>query len=387
MSNPYVPPYGSTSLLEVGTWPVGEAVAGPAPGVPTVFAGPVPATYVVYPQSLYGGLADDAYWINYAYSLMPTRVEGYGTQNGAASKTWQFGGVLLGPYQYNCISQITKPAQCDLFGTGSGTELIGQTSGMTVLYSHPTFTDGGATGASVVARHVNGTAANFRIDGTNIGAGIGYDVGDGHGHKVLDLQIVNCVAGVGLQYCNRVSFSEKARIRCDILNCQTPANFTNLAGANNVSMEYNDILLYIQDQYAGQAGVILSGGAYLAGGSLEIRGNFPVFAVGQCGPVMIISGNDGAGNNSNIHDQRLEINTESNGSGNLPQTIFFGSNVNNGITNSYGIMSFRNAGFVASNLTTQAFSFGGPIHGDSVLQAAAATAAARAAAAAPVGWV
>lgn len=373
----------------LSTAALGTPLGGPATTTPTMFGQP-DGSIVVLPLSYYGITGDDSVWINSAFSQLPQITGGSGSYGGSYNGPWTIGTIRLLPADYNINTGIVAPlnsgATVNIIGHGPGTRML-VASGKVGLTSHVAMA--GAQTGGAKALQTMGTYAGMRFDGS-AGATAGVEIGGGWG-RYVDLTCDNFTAAnaMGLHLNNATNATaaewvEKCDFRMQLSQNSIACMIENTSGAAaGDSFEYNDITLYIHandNATNGGKGVVLQGGAYLSGGSLKIRGNFP----SNSGPVLTIQGNDGAGGNSQIYHQFIDITVEGNGSTNLPQTIFFGTSGthDNKIINCNGLLSFQFGGFTNSNIATvpsnNQLMFGGVVDNDTNLQGANSR---------PAGWI
>lgn len=219
---------------------------------------------------------DDGAAINAAFSKLP-QVATTGAQTGPASAT--VGSVRLGPYAYNCITGVVKPAMANLLGQGPGTILQAATPGVTVLYTHSLVHPGQQFGHPAIFQM--GRITDLVIDGTLAGANaIGLDIGDGWRHSLSNVAIQNFTGtgAMGMYFVNRQFWCEKWNFdNLTLSNNAIAATFdTLLTTPEDISQEYNllDVCLIAQ---AGQQGLVLTSsvgtGVNWGGVHLTYRGN------------------------------------------------------------------------------------------------------------------
>jgi hypothetical protein len=343
----------------------------PPPGIPIIQTQP-DGTLIVLPLSYFGYTGDDAGPINDALQRCHEIAGGPSQYGGSYNGPWQFGTVQLGPYDYQIQSTIVKPPAVNLVGHRGGTRLF-VAAGVIGIYSHVAM---GGPQVSSPAQMTMGAIRDLWIDGS-AGAASGIDFGGAWGAEITGVSMVNFTANgaIGLHLNNApnsvaAEWTEKCKIECHIKHCNIACVIENSSSnPQSDSFEYNDITLYIildnTTSPSPQQGIILRGGAYLSGGSLKVRGNFPA----NSGPVLNITGSDGSGGWSSIYHSFVDITVESNANTNQPQTIVFG-NANNFIHICLGILTFQFASWVPSNATAANFQFKGVIDGDNALLAA-----------------
>ena len=138
------------------------------------------------------------------------------------------------------------------------------------------------------------------------------------------------------------------------------------------SFERCDVDIYVNQQSGGD-GVVFQNGAFIANGSLKIRGNFGYHATQTATAALKLTGSQNANgypSSSGIVDSMLDIGVEcASKTGNYtPQTIIFGASGNQ-ISGCYGALNFGAAGtkFTASNNNKNIVEFVGKSSGDSTL--------------------
>jgi hypothetical protein len=362
---------------------LGTPLGGPAASTPTMFGQP-DGSIVVLPLSYYGITGDDSVWINSAFSLFPTITGGSGSYGGSYNGPWSIGTIRLLPADYKIHTCIVAPlnggATVNIIGHGPGTRML-VASGKVGLTSHVAM---GGPQAGQPGQQNMATYRGMRFDGS-AGATTGIEIGGGWGRHV-DVAIVNfnAVGAVGLHLNNATNavsaeWTEKCRFSVDLLQNATAVVIENStsSNANASSFEYNDLDFYIIQTNSATAngpGVLLKNGAYLSGGSLRMRGNMPT----NSGPALSIQGNDGAGTNSAIYHEFVDITMETAATSNFPQTINIGTN--NEIVNCNGLLSFQFGTWTGATVPSGGLKFGGIIfeQGSTNLQTANAT---------PQGWI
>lgn len=335
---------------------------------------------------------DDVAAINAAYALF----------NGATSlppgpfNQNLYWGVQLTAGTYYINATITVPWISSLVGVGQATIIRPTASftGSSAIYWHG-WPNGTGAQFGALANATSGKLADFRLDGEVAVSPItqGLDIGDGWGGKVLDVAVVNFDAAgqKGIHLINRSAWTEKWRVRADVLNCATAVDIDMANGPTGglSSHEYSDYEFYVFCN-AGQNGVNIHGGAWMAGGRLCIRGNFGTSDTAQVGGVTVAdcavltvtgSGTDKDSNSktSTFGQNVTQIQVESNqGKAYKPMTVKFGSAANT-FHNNTGIMAFQfnDADWTDSNFAAGNGSFGGPVTGDSAFATALGT---------PTGW-
>jgi hypothetical protein len=361
----------SSIASSLATTGLGTPLAGPSASQQTVFGAPDGAI-IVLPLSTYGLTGDDAVWINSAFSFCPSIAGGSAQYGGTFNGPWTVGTVRLLPADYILQTGIVVPGggSARLHGHGPGTRLLAQ-SGVTAVTVRGY---GGGWTPSQPAQQIHAEIAGLRIDGTSAGvSGVGINMGGGWGHKIRDVAIVNFTgaSAIGLLLSNAAAggqsaaWTEKARLDVDLLNNTTCVRLDQ-SGANG-SFEYNAWNFYMQCG-SGQQGMVVANGSFLYRSDIRIQGNF----ADNSGPVLTITGNDGAGTNSSVNVCRWFIGAEHNSNINQPQTILFGATSGGGINtmnNCTGLLSFgfASTAWAQSNALAACFSFGGIINGDANL--------------------
>jgi hypothetical protein len=368
---------------------LGTPLGGPSTTEPVLFGQP-DGSIVVLPLSYYGITGDDGTWINQAFNFFPSITGGSASYGGSYNGPWLVGTIRLLPADYNLntgiVAPLNKGSTVNIVGHGPGTRLFCN-SGVVGLTSHVAM---GGPQAGSPAQQNMARYEGLRFDGSN-GGSCGVEIGGGWGRHV-DIACVNfntTSTAIGLHLNNApnatsAEWTEKCRIKADLLQNTIAVQIENTStNSQSDSFEYNDFDFYIiatNSSTHPSKGVILQGGAYMSGGSMKIRGNFPT----NSGPVLTIQGNDGSGGNSNIFHEFIDITVESNASANIPQTVFFGSSGthDNKIINCTGLMTFQFASWTPSNISptpsNKQFQFGGVVDGDSNLTGANS---------APNGWI
>jgi hypothetical protein len=275
--------------------------------------------------------------------------------------------VWLAPGDYYVNTTISVPNQATLQGSGPLTRINYLGTGA-CLNMHDQSKDGANPDLNS-----SGSLRDFFIDGTSAtGAAYGIDIGDGWGYRLDHLFIDNFAGSgsVGLRLVNNKYFTEKlVATAVTVRNCTTQVLMHQGAGDN--SFEYCDLAFYFAI-HPGQDGFVVDNGAYLAGGSLMIRGNTYSQQNSASQGYVIRVGTDtsGSGDGSTINSCRLDVAIEQNnfasGFSYLPGTIFF-SGSSNTMLNDYGMLAFRDKPWTLSNLTVGQLSFRGICYGDANL--------------------
>jgi hypothetical protein len=280
------------------------------------------------------------------------------------------GFAWLAPGDFYTNATITVPHKATLQGSGPLTRINYLGTGA-CLNMHDPSKDGADRKANP-----SGSLRDFVIDGSSAdhGAAYGIDIGDGWGYRLDHLFIDSFVqpGSIGLRMVNNAFFTEKlVATAVTVRNCTTHVKIHQ--GNGDPSFEYCDLAFYFAIQ-PGQDGLVIDNGAYIAGGSLMIRGNTYSQAASASQGYVIRVGTDtsGSGDGSSIKSCRLDIVTEQNNfqSGNsyIPGTVFF-SGSSNTMENDYGMLGFRDTPWTLSNVAVGQFTFRGILYGDANLVA------------------
>ena len=262
---------------------------------------------------------------------------------------------------------ITIPHKAALWGVGAKTRVMCQ--GNAGFFMH----DQTAGDGSDRTANSSGCIRDLIIDGTNAGlSSIGLDIGDGWGYRLDHVFVENFTGpfAVGIFMNNQNYFTEKMEAsNVHVRNCRTHVYL--FQGSGDASFEYCDLAFYFAIQ-PGQDGFVIGGGAYMAGGSLMIRGNtYSQAASASQGYVIRVgTGTSGNGDGSTINSCRLDVAIEQNnfqaGDKYIPGTIFF-TRSSNAMQNDYGMLAFRDTPWTLSNLALGQLTFRGILYGDSNL--------------------
>lgn len=319
------------------------ALTGPSPSQPTVFKMP-DGSIAVIPLATYSLSGDDGQWITAAFT--------FGLH------------VLLSTGTFSIQSSVTIPFNAHVAGGGPGTILSCQFAGQNFVWHNTAISSAGPAYAS----YIGGTLRDFILDGTTAPTGAyGLHYGDAWGQSIIDVTARNfTTTGTYAIYClNQYTWSEKTLIRVSLINNANPLTLDGGgSGSASASMEYNyyDLKMIAQGN---QNGVVLTGGAYLTGGTFRLVGN--MYGGGNSAAVTI-QGTGGPGAvSSKFNDMAIQITMEYNPTtGAAPQTIHLGSSGNE-IVNCTGIMTFGGSAWTVSNAVAGQFSLGGIVQHDSVL--------------------
>ena len=278
------------------------------------------------------------------------------------------GFAWLGPGDFYVNATINVPNQATLHGSGPLTRIHYLGTGA-CLSMHDPNKDGANPDLNS-----SGSLRDFFIDGTSaIGTAYGIDIGDGWAYRLDHLFIDNFTApgSVGLRLVNNAFFTEKlVATAVTVRNCATQVLMHQ--GTGDKSFEYCDLAFYFAI-HPGQDGFVVDNGAYMAGGSLMIRGNTYSKSGSFSQGYVIRVGTDtsGSGDGSKIESCRLDVAIEQNNfaSGDyVPGTVFF-SGSSNTMLNDYGMLAFRDTPWTQSNVTSGQLTFRGICYGDANLVA------------------
>lgn len=279
----------------------------------------------------------------------------------SASFAWLAEGTFF-------IDQVIKiPHKAALWGVGTKTRVMCQ--GNAGFYMHDTTPGDG----SDRTQNSSGTIRDLIIDGTNANtAATGLDIGDGWGYRLDHVFVENFAApdAVGISLNNQNYFTEKlVASSITVRNCST--HVLMIRGSGDSSFEYCDLAFYFAIQ-PGQDGFVIGNGAYIAGGSLMIRGNtYSQMASANQGYVIRVgTDTSGSGDGSTIGSCHLDVAIEQNvfksGDNYIPGTIFF-TGSSNAMQEDYGMLAFRDTPWTLSNLAAGQLTFRGILYGDSNL--------------------
>jgi hypothetical protein len=210
----------------------------------------------------------------------------------------------------------------------------------------------------------SGGIYDLLIDGSGAGAGsAGIHMGDMLGAELGNVYIRNFTGtgSIGLHLDNTVAWTEKLNARhVQIANCSTCVQIEQTTKSATNSFEYNDLdlVLYWVD---GQNGIVVQGGAFMAGCKFRIRGN----ADGKTsapGPLWTIQGQSpSSGDYSVVVDSLIDQKVENDASTTSPKTMNFATS-GNLVQGCYGGMFFTGSAWTASNSTgSDQFQFTGPV--------------------------
>lgn len=333
---------GVTAGLPTWVNPTGgqaTPVAGPS-GTPTVWQ-LFDGSFLVLPLSFYSLTGDDATWINAAFNAMPTQLDDdTGLTYTVGTLNFMAGAI------YKTQSQINKPPKVNIQGQGATIQPTG--TGFSTISTHH-----GPTSGTVQNLTKSGGTYNLYLDGINAGNNVmGYDWGDGNGHKGAHLFISNFDGSgcIGFYGNSQHFFTEKANFKdISVWNCET--DFMATTAVSDPSWEYNDIELYLRtfakstgnNTGLDQRAVVIAGVHY--NGSLVWRGNMIApFTVpptgGHFNPAMLtmLTVGSTAGSLNGHVDGHMEVN----GSGQAPFKVYLGdANVTIGDNGAEGLLRFN----------------------------------------------
>ncbi|HEV2373310.1 MAG TPA: glycosyl hydrolase family 28-related protein [Streptosporangiaceae bacterium] len=288
--------------------------------------------------------------------------------------------VPAGTYQLSAT--IVLPANARLVGSGSGTMLSFGGSGDAIRQFSQ-------VGPPYPAMMPGGGVEDLVINGTNAGGGAcGLHIGNSSDYHLSRLRISNFSGpnSIGLHLDNVLNsqgkggYTEKMTAEVQLYNNTLNVLIENgavLPGTPGTdpsgdSFMYNDFDFHISAQ-AGQQGIVLRNGAYIANARLKVRGNF----YGNGGAALTIQGQDNAGSPSCISRTLFDFAVETDLGANWT-TIVFGSAANY-IREANGQLIFSDGWTPATvgsaptppgvNLggATQQFAFSGVVLGDTNL--------------------
>lgn len=303
----------------------------------------------------------------------PVQIAASGDRSGAADRKKintalsSAGFAWLGQGTFYIDQVIKIPHKAALWGVGAATRVMCQ--GNAGFYMHDMTKGDGSNRPA----NSSGSIRDLIIDGTHAGSrSVGLDIGDGWGYRLDHVFVENFTgsSAVGIAMNNQFYFTEKMEASSvHVRNCSTHVHL--FRGKGDPSFEYCDLAFYFAIK-PGQDGFVISNGAYMAGGSLMIRGNtYSQKAPAPQGYVIRVGAHTaGRGDGSNISSCRLDVAIEQNnyhaGCKYVPGTIFF-SGGNNTMENNYGMLAFRDTPWKLSNLAKKQLSFRGICYGDSNL--------------------
>ncbi|HEY1673353.1 MAG TPA: hypothetical protein VGG50_11605 [Streptosporangiaceae bacterium] len=274
------------------------------------------------------------------------------------------------------IAQPSVPQY--LRGSGIGSTIIKAVAGTTgdvVRMYNPTPNTGGGSGGVF-----GGGVLGVTIDGTSAAAGSrGLHIGDMEGAE-LDVCTQN-FAGTGSIGCyidNTIWWTEKLSGKIFIWNNTSHVvwDVTGTGAGVSASHGYQDLIIQIEAE-TGQNGLVVQGGAKFYNGNLKVRGDFNTGSTSNSALTVTGQAAHGvdAGSYSVIWQSRLDIQVESDGASDFPQTINIGTaslNADNAIIECSGIMAFTGT-WTSANVygnsvdSTGVVNFDGYIIGDANL--------------------
>jgi hypothetical protein len=232
-----------------------------------------------------------------------------------------------------------------------------------------------------------GGFAGITIDGTNAGAtspSTGLHVGDLLQYE-LDLTVQNFkqAGSIGVHLDNNYYWTEQLHGRIYASGCTSHVVFdwnTSTSSTSSGSFERCDLDIYIDQDHGTFDGVVFQNGAYVANGSLKIRGNFGYSTSPVTSAALRLTGSQStagypaagyssaSGITASLLDIGVECGTAKTGPSYTPQTIVFGSGANQ-ISGCCGALNFGAAGntFAESNNAKNITYFLGQATGDSTL--------------------
>ena len=273
---------------------------------------------------------------------------------------------LVNNNQYAINTVINIPHKATLSGIGAETRVM--CTGNAGFFMHD-MTGGG----NDRTQNSSGCIRDLIIDGTNASQyAIGLNIGDGWGYRLDHVFVENFTApfATGILINNLNYFTEKmVATSVHVRNCSTHVWLVKGSGGQN-SFEYNDLAFYFAMQ-PGQNGFVITNGAYMAGGSLMIRGNaYSQSTTAAQGYVITLGegGGDGSFINSCRLDVVVELDNYAGGNSYTPGTINFADS-SNVMSNVYGTLGFRDPHWTLSTLIPGAgqLAFRGILYGDTVL--------------------
>lgn len=229
-------------------------------------------------------------------------------------------------------------------------------------YGSRTKWGGGFIGITIDGAKSSGTAA-----GLHVGDLLQYE---------LDLTVQNFYGtdGIGVHLDNNYYWTEQLYGRIYAQNCTSHVVFdwtSATSSTSSGSFERCDLDIYIDQINPAFDGLVLRNGAYIANGSLKLRGNFGKSTTSVSSAALRLTGYvtaNGYTSGSGILNSMLDIGVEGSSGSYTPQSIYFDSSENS-ISECYGALNFGAAGttFTASNNDNNVFSFLGQTTGDSTL--------------------
>lgn len=294
------------------------------------------------------------------------------------------GVIVLAPATFYTNAAWTLPAQTTsgssgggpvcLQGSGPATVLRPVGAAITGISYHRTANYAGQYGLS--AQPDTGYIRDITIDGTNAtGASIGLDFGDGWGYDIrVNVANFTGAGAIGINEINRIFWTEKAHVIVNIQNCTNSYIIDTVNGTADRSHEYGyrEMYLFCNSTASvtnAQTGITIRNGAYVAGSSFIVKGNFEdANAAGTpAGPVFTLSGQDGSGNYSVMNHCHLDVSVEANNGRAVGCVPFSFGSANNTVGGSGGVLNFQFSTWANSNPSQGQFQFEGPMSGDTSL--------------------
>ncbi len=313
-------------------------------------------------------------WVNVtSYGADPTGVtDSAGALNEAVTAVANAGGgvVYMPAGRYKIASTVTCTAVPVYFvGDGAWATIISftGTGDCFRIYDSSTYLSRTKFGGGFVG---------ITIDGSNAGPGsTGLHVGDLLQYEVdLTVQSFRGTGSIGVHFDNQFYWAEQLFGRIYAQGCASHVVFdwtSTTSTTSSGSFERCDLDIYIDQWAASFDVVVFQNGAYIANGSLKIRGNFGSSKTAVSSAALRLTGNQSANgytSYSGIVDSTVDIGVECGSGPYTPQTIAFGASKNM-ISGCYGALQFGAAGttFTASNNDGNVFNFMGQTGGDSTL--------------------
>jgi hypothetical protein len=233
--------------------------------------------------------------------------------------------------------------------------------------------DGSAYGSrtkksgGVIGLTIDGAKAGPNSSGLHVGDLLQYEID-------ATVQNFTGAGSIGVHLDNNYYWAEQLHGRIYAQNCASHVVFdvtTGVASTVTGSFERCDLDVYIDQWNAAFDGVVFRNGAFIANGSLKLRGNFAGGPTPVSSAALRLTGYqtvDGTPNYSGIVDSTIDVGVECGQGAYSPQTIAFGG-AGNVISRCAGLLNFGAAGttFTASNNDKNIFAFLGHTGGDSTL--------------------
>ncbi|MFZ0889518.1 MAG: hypothetical protein WA005_13775 [Candidatus Binataceae bacterium] len=187
--------------------------------------------------------------------------------SGAADGKNGCGTIVLPEGTYTLANPIRITNPCvSIYGQGRRATLLKyQGAGAALEFTDNHF------GLPPRSPQMGGTLAHFAIQGNASPGAAGIHVGNLVGLTLEDLEIYGFSGGSCVWFDNTIAFTERYFVsNVDVDNCAAGLRFTKSGG--NASFEHGHIQVFVSVR-AGQTGVLLEDGAFVARGYLEINGN------------------------------------------------------------------------------------------------------------------